>query len=172
MFPDTGEIVGDLFQDDPLVGALLPASHPIAARDQFWLRDLGTLPLLMIAREVNPEVYDGVIAALAERDLNPELATVQAVGVPAVSMVSQGCCWKLASKTMIEEIRTGEPGVVFRPFADPPLSFGLWLRRLRRGASPLAQQFVDYCGDKLAAGGSHVSSTSLSLLFALHFFMN
>jgi DNA-binding transcriptional LysR family regulator len=148
MSQETGEIVGDLFRDDPLIGVLLPANHPLATRTQLWLHDLGALPLLMVAREVNPDVYDGVIAALAERDLNPELATIQAVGVPAVSMVSQGCCWKLASKTMIEqigEIGAAEPGVVFRPFADSPLPFGLWLRRLRRSASPLAQQFVDHC---------------------------
>jgi DNA-binding transcriptional LysR family regulator len=152
MSPDTGEIVDDLFRDDPLIGVILPASHPLATRDQLWLHDLGALPLLMVAREVNPEVYDGVIAGLAERDLNPELATIQAVGVPAVSMVSQGGCWKLASKTMIEEIGAAEPGVVFRPFADLPLPFGLWLRRLRRSASSLAEQFVDYCCAKHVNG--------------------
>jgi LysR family transcriptional regulator, benzoate and cis,cis-muconate-responsive activator of ben and cat genes len=148
MYPETGEIVDDLFRDDPVIGVILPASHPLATRGQLWLHDLGALPLLMIPREVNPEAYDGVIAALAERDLNPEIATIQAVGVPAVSMVSQGGCWKLASRTMIGEIGAGEMGAVFRPFADPPLPLGLWIRRLRRSASPLAQQFADHCCER------------------------
>jgi len=148
MSPGTGDILDDLFRDDPVIGVILPAGHPLATREPLWLRELGGLPLLMVAREINPEVYDGVIAALAERDLNPELATIQAVGVPAVSMVSQGCCWKLASKTMIEEIGPTDSGVVFRYFADPPLPFGLWIRRLRRGASPLAEQFADHCCQK------------------------
>jgi DNA-binding transcriptional LysR family regulator len=151
MVQETGEVVSDLFRDDPLIGVLLPANHPLATRDQLWLHDLGALPLLMIAREVNPDAYDGVLAALAERDLNPELATVQAGGIPAISMVSQGCCWKLASKTMTEEIRTADRAVVFRPFADSPVPFGLWIRRLRRSASPLAQQFADHCCNQVAA---------------------
>jgi DNA-binding transcriptional LysR family regulator len=170
MSHETGEIVSEVFRDDPLIGVILPASHPLADRNQLWLRDLGALPLLMIAREVNPEVYDGVIAALAERDLNPELATLQAVGVFAVSLVAQGGCWKLASKTMIDEIGAAEQDVVFRPFADPPLPFGLWLRRLSRSASPLAQQFADYCCDRLVSAGTHLSSAVI-LLCTLQFVM-
>jgi DNA-binding transcriptional LysR family regulator len=158
MSAESGEIVGDLFRDDPLIGVILPASHPLAARNQLWLHDLGALPLLMVPREVNPDVYDGVIAALAERDLNPEIATIQAVGVPAVSMVGQGGCWKLASKTMIEEIGAAEPGAVFRPFADSPLPFGLWIRRLRRGASPMAQQFADHCCEQYVNGNRTLST--------------
>jgi LysR family transcriptional regulator, hca operon transcriptional activator len=172
MYPETGEIASDLFQDDPLIGALLPARHPLAARQPLWLRDLGAVPLLMIAREVNPEVYDGVMAGLAERDLNPELATIQAAGVFAVSLVARGCCWKLASKTMIDEIGTAEPDVVFRPFADRPLPFGLWLRRLSRGASPLAQQFADHCCHRIAADGGHLSSAVLLLLLAFQLLLS
>jgi DNA-binding transcriptional LysR family regulator len=141
---DTGDIVSELFRDDPMVGVLLPASHPLAAREPLRLRDLSSLPLLMLAREQNPVAYDSVMAALAVRELSPELAIVQVVGVPAVSMVAQGCCWKLASVTMSEEARN-EPEVAFRRFIDPPLPFGLWVRRRRQAESEVGAEFAALC---------------------------
>lgn len=157
MSQETGEIVGELFRNDPFIGVLLPAASPLAAKSQLWLRELGGLPLLLSAREVNPDAYDGLLAGLADRDLNPEIATIQAVGAPAISLVAQGCCWRIASKTMIDEIGPTELGVVFRPFADRPIPFGLWLRRLRRNASPLAQQFADHCCQE-AGNSKHVTA--------------
>jgi hypothetical protein len=88
--------------------------------------------------------YDSVIAGFAERGLTPEPANIEAVGAPAVSLVAEGSCWKLASRTMIEEANA-EPGVVFRQFSDPPLPFGLWLRHSRLSTSPLGQQFAAIC---------------------------
>lgn len=142
--PESGDIVSDLLHDDPIIGVILPADHEVASRDPLWLRDLGSLPLLGLSRDINPVTFDSVMAGLAERGMNPELAIVQTIGTHAVSLVAQGCCWKLASKTMIEEA-TGEPGVVYRPFADPPLPFGLWLRRWAHSSSPALQQFVSIC---------------------------
>jgi DNA-binding transcriptional LysR family regulator len=148
---ETGEIVSDLLRDDPLIGVLLPAAHPLAAQNPLWLRDFGSLPFVGLARELNPVTFDSVMAGLTERGLSLELANIEAVGVPAVSLVAQGCCWKLASQTMIEEANA-EPGVVFRRFADPPLPFGLWLRRPRLGGSPLGQQFAAICTEMESPG--------------------
>lgn len=159
---ETGEIVSELFRDDPLVGVLLPASHPLAAREPLWLRDLSGLPLLMLARELNPVTYDSVMAALGDRGLSPELAIVQVVGVPAVSMVAQGCCWKLASVTMSEEAKD-EPDVVFRRVADPPMPFGLWVRRRRHNASPLGGQFASLCRELGNGSARKSAATALSL---------
>jgi len=164
---DSGEILSELFRDDPMVGVLLPASDPLAAREPLWLRDLSSLPLLMLAREQNPLAYDSVMAALAARQLSPELAIVQVVGIPAVSMVAQGCCWKLASMTMSEEARN-EPDVAFRRFADLPLPFGLWIRRRRQTTSELAEQFATVCQRLATHPGNGVSrgvvATALSVL--------
>ena len=161
MSAETGEIVSELFRNDPFIGVLLPAAHPLAARSQLWLRELGALPLLLSAREVNPGAYDGVLAGLADRDLNPEIATIQAIGAPTISLVAQGCCWRIASKTMIDEIGPAESGVVFRPFADRPLPFGLWIRRLGRNASPLAQQFAEHCCQD-SGNGNRATSAGLA----------
>jgi DNA-binding transcriptional LysR family regulator len=125
---------------------LLPAAHPLAAQDPLWLRDLSSLAFLGASRELNPVVYDSVMTGLAERGLSPKPANIEALGAPAVSLVAQGYCWKLASQTMVEESK-GQPGVVFRQFADPPLPFGLWLRRARLGASLLGQQFAAICSE-------------------------
>jgi DNA-binding transcriptional LysR family regulator len=141
---ETGEIVSDLLRDDPLIGVLLPAAHPLASHDPLWLRDLASMPFLGMSRELNPVTYDSVIAGLAERGLIPKPANIEAVGAPAISLVAEGCCWKLASRTMIEEAKS-EPGVVFRQFSDPPLPFGLWLRHPRISASPLGRQFAAIC---------------------------
>jgi DNA-binding transcriptional LysR family regulator len=157
---ETGEIVGELFRDDPVVGVLLPASHPFAAREPLWLRDLSSLPLLMLARELNPVTYDSVMAALQDRGLSPELAIVQVIGVPAVAMVAQGSCWKLASVTISEEAR-GETDVIFRRFADPQLPFGLWVRRRGKNASTQAQEFAAFCRD---AGNSSARGSPATAL--------
>lgn len=159
---ETGEIVSELFQDDPIVGVLLPASDALSTREPLWLRDLGGLPLLMLARELNPVMYDSVMAGLADRWLSPELAVVQLIGVPAVSMVAQGGCWRLASVTISEEA-SNEPDVVFRRFADPPLPFGLWVRRNRQSASPLGQQFAALCREVGNAFMARFSVTALAL---------
>jgi DNA-binding transcriptional LysR family regulator len=161
--PDTGELVSELFRDDPVVGVLLPASHPLAAREPLLLRDLGSLPLLMLAREQNPVAYDSVMTALADRELSPELAIVQVVGVPAVSMVAQGCCWKLASVTMSEEARN-EPDVAFRRFADPALPFGLWVRRRRETDSELGEQFAALCREGRNGLALRVTAMVLSMI--------
>jgi DNA-binding transcriptional LysR family regulator len=162
-FSETGEIVSELLHDDPLIGVILPADHPLVEREPLWLRDLESLALLGISPEINPVTFDSVMAGLAERGLNAELANVQAVGTHAVSLVAQGCCWKLASPTMIEEANA-QPGVRFRPFADPPLPFGLYLRRTGESASPLVQQFVGICR-ALAAKLSRKVRPVLSLAF-------
>lgn len=142
--PETGEIVSELVHNDPLIGVIIPADHRLASQRELWLRDLGSLPLLGISRQLNPVTFDSIITGLEERGLKPQLANVQAVGMHAVSLVAQRCCWKLASETMIEEA-AAEPGVVFRQFADDPLPFGLWLRHVREPASPLLQEFSDIC---------------------------
>jgi DNA-binding transcriptional LysR family regulator len=141
---EAGEIVGDLIHDDPMIGVIIPARHPLATRQQLWLRDLASLPLLGISRELNPVAFDSIMAGLADRGLIPDLGIVQAVGIHAVSLVAQGDCWKLASETMIPEA-DAQPDVVYRRFADPPLSFGLWLRRVGQAASPMVQQFGAIC---------------------------
>ena len=84
------------------------------------------------------------MTGMAERGLSPEPANIEAVGAHAVSLVAEGCCWKLASQSMIEEADT-EPGVVFRRFSDPPMAFGLWLRRSRLHGSPVGEQFAAMC---------------------------
>jgi DNA-binding transcriptional LysR family regulator len=141
---ETGELVSELLRDDPIIGVLLPAAHLLASKDPLWLRDLASLPFLGLSRELNPVTYDSVMRDLAERGLTPDPANIEAVGVPAVSLVAEGCCWKLASQSMIEEADT-EPGVVFRRFSDPPMAFGLWLRRSRLHSSPVGQQFAAIC---------------------------
>jgi LysR family transcriptional regulator, hca operon transcriptional activator len=158
---ETGEIVSELFCDDPMVGVLLPAAHQLATRERLWLKDLDTLPLLMLAREVNPVAYDSLMGELSDRGLSPELAIVQVVGVPAVSMVAQGSCWKLASLSMSEEAKE-EPDVAFRRVADPPLPFGLWLRRRRQAVSQLGQQFAALCRE-ISTGLARSSGVIISM---------
>jgi DNA-binding transcriptional LysR family regulator len=150
---ETGEVVSELIHDDPLVGVIIPARHPLASKEQLWLRDLASLPLLGISRELNPVVFDSILAGLADRGLIPDMGIVQAVGIHAVSLVAQGDCWKLASETMVKEA-DAHPEVVYRRFSDAPLPFGLWLRRVGQTAAPMVQQFGAIC---------RVMGTALSL---------
>jgi DNA-binding transcriptional LysR family regulator len=141
--PDDDDTDSELFRDDPLVAVLLPATHPLASQHPLWLRDLADLPLVVPPRELNPSLHDVCMTALAERGVDPRVATVHAAGVPSLSVVAEGA-WELTLGTA-RPFADADPRIAYRLFADPPIPFGLWVRYRREGATLLARDFITVC---------------------------
>jgi DNA-binding transcriptional LysR family regulator len=142
--PDVGDIASEVLAGNAITGVLLPRSHPMAGAGLIRLRELAAWPLIVIPREVNPAAIDACLIGLAARGLRPELANVRTVGSSAMAMVASGQGWHLASRAMARQF-AGEAGVVYLPFSDPPLPFGLGVRWLRDGAGPAARALVASC---------------------------
>lgn len=132
--------------DVVIAGVLLPAAHPLAAAERVRLRDLAELPLLFFRREVNPPLFDGVLAALRERGLEPLLRHGMHSHVAREAGVRTGQGWMLA----VEGIPGMGEGVAARPVEDAPISITLsaWWRGGDRPRG--VDAFVDIAREALA----------------------
>jgi DNA-binding transcriptional LysR family regulator len=112
--------------DVPVTGVLLPAAHPLAARERVRLRELAELPLLLFRREVNPPLFDGVIAALRERGLEPRLRHGMHSHLAREAAVRAGQGWMIAVDGTPED----SDGVAARPVEDAPIpaTLSAWWR--------------------------------------------
>ncbi|HZS60175.1 MAG TPA: LysR family transcriptional regulator [Gemmatimonadaceae bacterium] len=143
--PDaSGEMAGACIAERPL-GAVLPATHPIAGSDVVRLRDLVDLPLITYGRDADPVGYDTLVQALARRGLKPRLADVRAGGPPSLigPLVAEGEAWTLATADCSWPLYERTPGLVFRDFADSPIFEQRWILWLHDTPSPLVSQFTD-----------------------------
>jgi DNA-binding transcriptional LysR family regulator len=140
---DSGEMAGECVWERPF-GAVLPATHPLAAQEVLWLRDMVDLPLITSGRDSNPLVYDWLSRALAHRGLKPRFADVRAGGPPGLvgPFVAEGEGWTLATADGSWPLYERIPGLVFRHFADPPILVRWWMLWRYEDPSPLVREFT------------------------------
>ena len=142
--PDSsGEMAGECIAERPL-GAVLPATHALAATAIIRLRDLVDLPLITFGRDEDPVGYDALVQELARRGLKPRLADVRAGGPPSLvgPLVAEGEAWTFATADYSWPLYERTPGLVFRDFADVPIFEQRWILWLHDAPSPLVQQFT------------------------------
>ncbi|MES2716714.1 MAG: LysR family transcriptional regulator [Pseudomonadota bacterium] len=145
---------------EPLVMAL-PASHPVAARDELRLADVASEPLVIFPRQIAPSLYDAVLAAYRARGATPHIGQEAIQMQTIVNLVSAGIglAWVPESVTRLQR-----PGVVYRPVADAALCCQtslVW----RTPAPPVVQRFVAHVqADAQAdaqAGGSPTGAATI-----------
>jgi DNA-binding transcriptional LysR family regulator len=141
---ESGEMAGECIAERPL-GAVLPATHPIAEAGVVRLRDLVDLPLITYGRDADPGGYDALVLALARRGLKPRLADVRAGGPPSLvgPLIAEGGAWALATADYAWPLYERTPGLVFRDFADSPILEQRWILWLHDAPSPLVGQFTE-----------------------------
>lgn len=125
---------------------LLPASHPLAAVERVRLRDLGELPLLLFRREVNPPLFDGLLAGLRERGLEPRLRHGMHTHLAREAAVRTGQGWMLA----VGEAARDSEGLVARPVEDAPIPTPLTAWWREGDCPPRVEAFVDIARGALA----------------------
>jgi len=97
-------------------GVVLPADHPLAARDSLRLRELADTPFVLFPRTHNPGFYDRVLAAFARAGVTPRIAEEVWPRANGIGLVRSG----LGATFMCpSEARTLPPEVVFRPIEGP-----------------------------------------------------
>jgi len=123
--------------DEGLVVAA-PAGHPFAARRRVHPRLLADEPLVLLAREIVPGLYDQIIALHDEHGMAPAIAQ-EATSIQAVlGLVAAG----LGISLLPASVRSlDRAGVVFRTLSPSPRTSMLVAWR-REDRSPLTHAFL------------------------------
>jgi DNA-binding transcriptional LysR family regulator len=107
--------------EDRLSTALLPESHPLAAKPVLYARELADIPFVTASRDLFPAFYDLLFARFAEVGLRPRVEA-EYEGLSTIwSLVLRGGGWALGWKShLLEPPR----GLVAVPFADFDIPWG------------------------------------------------
>jgi LysR family transcriptional regulator, benzoate and cis,cis-muconate-responsive activator of ben and cat genes len=97
-------------------GVLLPADHPLAAKQSLKLRELAATPFVLFPRTHNPGFYDRIIAAFTKVRVTPRIAEEVWPRANGIGLVRAG----LGATFMCpSEARQLPPEVAFRPLEGP-----------------------------------------------------
>ncbi|MEP9360439.1 LysR family transcriptional regulator [Sphingomonas sp. KR3-1] len=126
---------------------VLPADHPLAAKQIVSLHEIAGEPLLWPARHTSPRLFDRMIAAFDARGVSPNIAVeVSAVDI-GYELTASGI--GLGIVTAARADRT-PPGVVLRDLADLDLPLPLSMLWPKGSGSPLVRQFVELVRQRVA----------------------
>ena len=114
--------------DCSATGVLLPTSHPLAARPELALHELGELTYLYITSDHWPELARSHEIELRERGLVPR--NRRPWSGPEVWQIAAGDGWTLANDAVAERYGSSTPEIAFRRFKDAPIP--AWLALLWR----------------------------------------
>jgi DNA-binding transcriptional LysR family regulator len=102
--------------------AALPANHEQAMRREIGLEQLAPDRIVVLPRESNRPLYDGILAACRAAGLSPNLVEMPDAGLEqALLAVASGAGPALLPESVAE--RYGAPGVRFVPLRDDAATF-------------------------------------------------
>ncbi len=135
----TGLRCYDLLRE-PFVVAC-PREHAIARRKRVRLRELANLPLVLVARQASPGVYDYLVESCRAAGFEPRVRQATQVHT-ALALVGGGAGVSLLPRSAMT-LHHG--AVAFRPLAEP-LQSVLVLAHSTAHVSPPVAAFVDAAG--------------------------
>jgi DNA-binding transcriptional LysR family regulator len=112
-----GEFPFEALREEKLI-ALLPAAHPLAAREALTIPELANQPLIIPAKRARPYAYDLVMAYFASARLVPRILQDTTEKPAMLAMVAAGIGVALAPDWVA---RLPHAGVAFRPLAGVAL---------------------------------------------------
>jgi DNA-binding transcriptional LysR family regulator len=124
---------------EPLV-AVLPARHPLAAREAIPLAALSSLPLMLGPRSENPGMHDQLLGLCRRCGLDPSLGRELDSVQEALATISTGAAWTLLTATNAPQ---HAPGVAVRAIAEIDARTAVALAWRPTGHSPLARTFIE-----------------------------
>jgi DNA-binding transcriptional LysR family regulator len=140
---------------DPIVGALLPADHPLATAPELTPADLSALPLVSIPQTLQPAEVDRELAGLRAHGWRGHLEIELSDASVVLDMVAYGAAWLHAPRSLAG---APAPGTTYRPFPagyPSPAPFDLQAVTRAGDPDPLAAAFlacVREARDDMAAG--------------------
>ncbi|QIS16977.1 LysR substrate-binding domain-containing protein [Nocardia terpenica] len=118
--------------DDPLM-VVLPARHPLAARETVALADLAAVPLRMTERRNHPALVDLVLTACQRAGFEPVPAPTSTTLQDNLAAIGSGApMWTVVYASNARLVHN--PRVAFRPFTGDGLSLPIALA-VRPGAN-------------------------------------
>lgn len=121
-----------------LLCAVLPTSHPLAARSGLRWRDLTDEPLILLSRREGASLHDAILAACSHARFAPRIAHTPSLVGTVLSYVEAGAGIGIVSDG-IESAAAGMP-LVFRPLA-PQHAIDLVMVWSDAGETPPAAAF-------------------------------
>jgi DNA-binding transcriptional LysR family regulator len=97
-------------------GVLLPAAHPLAARQSLRLRDLATTPFVLFPRSHNPGFYDRILVAFATARVTPRIAEEVWPRANGIGLVRAGLGATFMTPSEAQHL---PPEVAFRRLSGP-----------------------------------------------------
>ena len=120
--------------------AVLPDTHPLAARERVAVAELAEEPFVFFPRRIGVTLYDDVMDVCREAGFAPRVVQEADETHTVVSLVSAGIGVSLLPAA-VETIR--RPHVVFRPLSGPNTQLELAVALRRGDRSPLVGRFVE-----------------------------
>jgi DNA-binding transcriptional LysR family regulator len=143
---ESAGLVFEKLIDEELVAAV-PSGHPLARRESVVARTIAGEPLVLLAREVVPGLYDQVLAlsqeAAAAGNIAQEATSIQAV----LGLVAAGLGIAILPASVRSLSRDGVGFVAIRSRHRSPL----FIARRRGDDSPLVSRFVAAARDAARA---------------------
>lgn len=109
-----------LLRDEPL-GAVVPASHPLAARRALPWTTLRREPLIVLARREGMSLHDAVLAGCRRAGFTPRLAHTPSLIGTVLSYVEAGAGVGVVTDSVVTQPPAGLRFLPLRPKATVPL---------------------------------------------------
>ncbi|MET7802472.1 LysR family substrate-binding domain-containing protein, partial [Streptomyces decoyicus] len=120
---------------------ILPAGHPLAARDRLTRRDLRDLPVVLWPREAGPSLYEELVTDIWP-DGAPHVAAEEPDFEQVVASVSEGT--GLSVMDLGRARKLCPPEVTIRRFADAPPRYAVSFAHRTDDANPVLARFASY----------------------------
>lgn len=133
----------------------LPAGHRLAGRARVDLADLDGTPLVQFPREINPPLFDDVIALCRAAGFTPPALREASPKQTIIGLVAAGLGASLLPASLANLRRDG---VVYRPLAGPGLTVDTSVIWRRTDRDPALHAFLRVVREVCRAGGEVVGA--------------
>jgi DNA-binding transcriptional LysR family regulator len=107
---------------EPL-GIAVPGGHPVAQKRELVAEDVAPLPLVFMSRDIAPQLYDTVLAALREAGLEPRSLLESSTPESSLAIVAAGLAVSVKAKSEVDAAREAGDSIAWKRLAN----FGLEL---------------------------------------------
>ena len=125
--------------------AALPEDHPLAGRDEVFLRELSDERLILFSRSFHPRSYDYVVGCCREAGFQPKVVQRKEPqlnsGATTYRMVSSGIGVGIVARPVVSGYRQYD--VIFKPLRDPAPSLDLVAAWRRENVSTNLHSFLE-----------------------------
>jgi DNA-binding transcriptional LysR family regulator len=132
------------------LGIAIPAAHPCARKRRLGATDLAGLPLVFMARESEPSVYDAVLAALRAAGVAPRSLMESSTPEASLSIVAAGLAASVKTRSEVTAARSAGERVVWKPLSNFDVELSIVAAWDTRRVTPALRLLLDLFDDKSA----------------------